>query len=374
MVDVTMRQMLEAGVHFGHQTRYWSPKMAPYIYGERNNIHIFNLEKSLPALDDAANYVGKIAAKNGRVLFVGTKRAARDPLKEAADSCRMPFVNRRWSGGMMTNFKTVKQSVKRLLELEAMREDGGMERLSKKEALGLTREYEKLDRGMGGIKNMERLPDALFVIDVGHERIAITEANKLGIPVVAVVDTNCSPEGIDYVIPGNDDAIRAIQLYVGAIAKAVQDGRRSSGKLDEEEAAEADGAAASDAAEVSSPAEAAASVDVSSAVEGAGAVPASGASADPAASGGDVAPAATPGATGEQVDSPAVSDTDVAPADGAAAPQEGVMVSDGSPVAAPDGDVVEQVAEADNAVEAAEAAGAEPSEASAEEASAGRTT
>ena len=374
MVDVTMRQMLEAGVHFGHQTRYWSPKMAPYIYGERNNIHIFNLEKSLPALDDAANYVGKIAAKNGRVLFVGTKRAARDPLKEAAESCRMPFVNRRWSGGMMTNFKTVKQSVKRLLELEAMREDGGMERLSKKEALGLTREYEKLDRGMGGIKNMERLPDALFVIDVGHERIAITEANKLGIPVVAVVDTNCSPEGIDYVIPGNDDAIRAIQLYVGAIANAVQDGRRSSGKLDEEEAAEADGAAASDAAEVSSPAEAAASVDVSSAVEGAGAVPGSGASADPAASGGDVAPAATPGATGEQVDSPAVSDTDVAPADGAAAPQEGVMVSDGSPVAAPDGDVVEQVAEADNAVEAAEAAGAEPSEASAEEASAGRTT
>jgi len=369
MVDVTMRQMLEAGVHFGHQTRYWSPKMAPYIYGERNNIHIFNLEKSLPALDEAANYVGKIAAKNGRVLFVGTKRAARDPLKEAADSCRMPFVNRRWSGGMMTNFKTVKQSVKRLLELEAMREDGGMDRLSKKEALGLQREYEKLDRGMGGIKNMERLPDALFVVDVGHERIAITEANKLGIPVVAVVDTNCSPEGIDYVIPGNDDAIRAIQLYVGAIAKAVQDGRRSSGKLDEEEAAEADGSAAAEApAEVPSPAEAAASVDISSAVEGAGAVSTSGAPA------GDVAPAATPGATGEQVTSPAVSPTDVAPAEGAAAPQEGVMVSEGSPVAAPDGDVVEEVAAADNAVAAAQAAGAEPSEASADDASAGRTT
>ena len=371
MVDVTMRQMLEAGVHFGHQTRYWSPKMAPYIYGERNNIHIFNLEKSLPALDDAANYVGKIAAKNGRVLFVGTKRAARDPLKEAADSCRMPFVNRRWSGGMMTNFKTVKQSVKRLLELESMREEGGMERLSKKEALGLQREYEKLDRGMGGIKNMERLPDALFVIDVGHERIAITEANKLGIPVVAVVDTNCSPEGIDYVIPGNDDAIRAIQLYVGAIAKAVQDGRRSSGKLDEEEAAQADGAAAAGAegvAEVTSPAEAAASVDISSAVEGAGAVSTTGAPA------GDVAPAATPGATGEEVTSPAVASADVAPAEGAAAPQEGVTVSDGSPVAAPEGDVVEQVAEADNAVEAAQAAGAEPSEASADDASAGRTT
>jgi len=241
MVDVTMRQMLEAGVHFGHQTRYWSPKMAPYIYGDRNNIHIFNLEKSLPALQDAANYVGKIAAKNGRVLFVGTKRAARDPLREAANACNMPFVNRRWSGGMMTNFKTVKQSVKRLLELEAMREDGSMERLSKKEALGLTREWEKLDRGMGGIKHMERLPDALFVIDVGHERIAITEAKKLGIPVIAVVDTNCTPEDIDYVIPGNDDAIRAINLYVGVIASAINDGKRASGKFDAQ--AEADASA-----------------------------------------------------------------------------------------------------------------------------------
>ena len=233
MVDVTMRQMLEAGVHFGHQTRYWSPKMAPYIYGERNNIHIFNLEKSLPALDEAANYVGKIAAKNGRVMFVGTKRAARDAVMEQAHACNMPFVNRRWSGGMMTNFKTVKQSIKRLLELEAMREDGSMERLSKKEALGLTREWEKLDRTLGGIKNMERLPDALFVVDVGHERIAITEANKLGIPVVAVVDTNNTPEGIDYVIPGNDDAIRAIDLYVSTIAKAINDGKRASGRFDE---------------------------------------------------------------------------------------------------------------------------------------------
>lgn len=240
MADVTMRQMLEAGVHFGHQTRYWAPKMSQYIYGERNNIHIFNLEQSLPALHDAANYAGKIASKNGKILFVGTKRAARDPLRAAAENCNMPFVNRRWSGGMMTNFKTVKQSVKRLLELEAMREDGGMERLSKKEALGLTREYEKLDRGMGGIKHMERLPDALFVIDVGHERIAITEAKKLGIPVIGVVDTNNSPDGIDYVIPGNDDAIRAIQLYVDAIASAIQDGKRSSGKMDEAEAAAAD--------------------------------------------------------------------------------------------------------------------------------------
>lgn len=237
MADVTMRQMLEAGVHFGHQTRYWAPKMAQYIYGERNNIHIFNLEKSLPALHDATNYAGKVASKNGRVLFVGTKRAARDAVRSAAENCNMPFVNRRWSGGMMTNFKTVKQSVKRLLELEAMREDGSFERLSKKEALGLTREYEKLDRGMGGIKHMERLPDALFVVDVGHERIAITEANKLGIPVIGVVDTNNSPDGIDYVIPGNDDAIRAIQLYVDALASAIQDGKRSSGKMDIEEAA-----------------------------------------------------------------------------------------------------------------------------------------
>lgn len=251
MADVTMRQMLEAGVHFGHQTRYWAPKMAKYIYGERNNIHIFNLEKSLPALLDSTNYAGKIASKNGRILFVGTKRAARDAVRNAAESCNMPFVNRRWSGGMMTNFKTVKQSVKRLLELEAMRADGSFERLSKKEALGLTREYDKLDRGMGGIKHMERLPDALFVIDVGHERIAITEANKLGIPVIGVVDTNNSPDGIDYVIPGNDDAIRSIQLYVDAIAGAILDGKRASGKMDEVEAAVADAEAASASAEPS---------------------------------------------------------------------------------------------------------------------------
>lgn len=267
MADVTMRQMLEAGVHFGHQTRYWAPKMAPYIYGERNNIHIFNLEKSLPALIDATNYAGKVASKNGRVLFVGTKRAARDAVREAAESCNMPFVNRRWSGGMMTNFKTVKQSVKRLLELESMREDGSFERLSKKEALGLTREHEKLDRGMGGIKHMERLPDALFVIDVGHERIAITEARKLGIPVIGVVDSNNSPDGIDYVIPGNDDAIRSIQLYVEAIASAIQDGKRSSGKMDEEEAAAADAQAAApleaEVAAPAAPAEAAATVEAS---------------------------------------------------------------------------------------------------------------
>lgn len=230
MSKVTMRQMLEAGVHFGHQTRYWSPKMAPYIFGERNNIHIFNLESSLPALEDATNFLGKIASKNGKVLFVGTKRAARDAISDAAKACTMPYVNRRWSGGMMTNFKTVKVSVKRLLELEAMQADGSMERLSKKEALGLQREYEKLERGMGGIKHMERLPDALFVVDVGHERIAVSEAVKLGIPVVAIVDSNNTPDGVDYVIPGNDDAIRAIQLYANAVASAVEDGRKSAPK------------------------------------------------------------------------------------------------------------------------------------------------
>jgi len=233
MATVTMRQMLEAGVHFGHQTRYWSPKMAQYIYGERNNIHIFNLESSLPALNDAANFLGKIASKNGRVLFVGTKRAARDTIKEAATECNMPYVNRRWSGGMMTNFKTVKVSVKRLLELESMMSEGGFDRLSKKEALGLTREHEKLEKTMGGIKHMERLPDALFVVDVGHERIAVAEANKLGIPVVAIVDSNNTPDGVDYVVPGNDDAIRAIQLYARAMSSAVSDGKRASGNMEE---------------------------------------------------------------------------------------------------------------------------------------------
>ncbi|MFK8080771.1 MAG: 30S ribosomal protein S2 [Granulosicoccus sp.] len=274
MADVTMRQMLEAGVHFGHQTRYWAPKMSQYIYGERNNIHIFNLEKSLPALNDAANYAGKIASKNGRVLFVGTKRAARDSVRAAAESCNMPFVNRRWSGGMMTNFKTVKQSVKRLLELESMRADGSFERLSKKEALGLTREYEKLDRGMGGIKHMERLPDALFVIDVGHERIAITEAKKLGIPVIGVVDTNNTPDGIDYVIPGNDDAIRAIQLYVEAISNAIQDGKRASGKMDEADAAAVDAQLAATEAPVSVESPAAAEAPVAEAPASAAAEPA----------------------------------------------------------------------------------------------------
>ena len=401
MVDVTMRQMLEAGVHFGHQTRYWAPKMAPYIYGERNNIHIFNLEKSLPALDEAANYVGKIAAKNGRVLFVGTKRAARDPLKEAADSCRMPYVNRRWSGGMMTNFKTVKQSVKRLLELEAMRDDGGMERLSKKEALGLQREYEKLDRGMGGIKNMERLPDALFVVDVGHERIAITEANKLGIPVVAVVDTNCTPDGIDYVIPGNDDAIRAIQLYVGAIAKAIQDGRRSSGKLDEEEAAAADSAAAAPVVDASAEGEAVAAAadaptDASSEAPAvATAAPATEPVAEPQVAAATEAVGTTPDAAPAVADAatPAVATPAATAPEPEAAPQAAPQATpqatpqaaaqaatqaatQAAPEAAAEAAAqaatpAAAVAEADTAADAAPSTGAE---ASADEASAGPTT
>ncbi|HID82455.1 MAG TPA: 30S ribosomal protein S2 [Chromatiales bacterium] len=227
MSSVTMRQMLEAGAHFGHQTRYWNPKMAPYIFGDRNKIHIINLEKSLPLLNEAANYLGKLASKGGTIMFVGTKRSASETIKEAAESCGMPYVSQRWLGGMMTNFKTIKQSVNRLKEIEAMEADGSIERFSKKEALMLRREKEKLDRSLGGIKDMKRLPDALFVIDVGYEKIAVLEANKLGIPVVAVVDTNHSPDGIDYVIPGNDDAIRAIQLYVAAMSDAIAQGKAS---------------------------------------------------------------------------------------------------------------------------------------------------
>ncbi len=254
MSKVSMRQMLEAGVHFGHQTRFWCPKMAPYIYGERNRIHIFNLENTVPALDDALNFLGKLSSKNGRVLFVGTKRAAREAIKDAANACNMPYVNRRWPGGMMTNFKTVKQSVKRMLELEEMFTSGGEERLSKKEALTLRRELEKLEKSLGGIKKMERLPDALFVIDTGHEKIAIAEARKLGIPIVAVVDSNNSPDDIDYVIPGNDDAVRAIQLFSDAAADAVQNGKTAGavGKtgefVEEQPAAAADPAPVADAA------------------------------------------------------------------------------------------------------------------------------
>ena len=225
MSNVTMRQMLEAGVHFGHQSRYWNPKMAPYIFGERNKIHIINLEKSLPAFLDASNFLGKIAAAKGKVLFVGTKRSAREIVKEQASMCGMPYVNHRWLGGMLTNFKTVRISIKRLKDLETMAADGSFAKVNKKEALELTREMEKLERSLGGIKNMNGLPDALFVIDVGHEKIAVSEAKKLGIPVVGVVDTNNSPDNIDYVIPGNDDAMRAIRLYVEGITGAVLDSK-----------------------------------------------------------------------------------------------------------------------------------------------------
>ena len=227
MADVTMRQMLEAGVHFGHQTRYWNPKMSPYIFGERNKIHIINLEKSLPLAREACAFVKATVADGGKVLFVGTKRAARDAVRTQAARCEMPFVSQRWLGGMLTNYKTIRQSVKRLTSLEQMAEEGGFEGLTKKEVLGLTREQEKLEKSLGGIKEMRALPDVLFVVDVDHEDIAIREAQKLGIPVVAVVDTNCSPEGVNYVIPGNDDAMRAIELYTTLIADAVLDGKAS---------------------------------------------------------------------------------------------------------------------------------------------------
>jgi small subunit ribosomal protein S2 len=220
-----MRLMLEAGVHFGHQTRFWNPKMAEYIFGARNKIHIVNLEKTLPLYTDAVNAIGKIAANRGTVLFVGTKRAARNTVSEEAQRCGMPYVNHRWLGGMLTNYKTIRQSIQRLMDLEEMSTGGGFAKLTKREALGLRREMEKLEKVLGGIKNMKGLPDALFVIDVGHEEIAVNEANKLGIPVFGVVDTNNSPDGIDYVVPGNDDAIKAIRLYSQGIADAVIEGR-----------------------------------------------------------------------------------------------------------------------------------------------------
>jgi len=225
VTQVSMREMLEAGVHFGHQTRYWNPKMGAYIFGHRNKIHIINLERTLPLFQDALNYLGSLAANGGKILFVGTKRAARDTIRDEAQRCGMPYINYRWLGGMLTNFKTIRQSIKRLKDLEAMFDDGTIERFSKKEALGLSRDKDKLDQSLGGIKNMDGLPDALFVVDVGHEKIAVTEANKLGIPVVGVVDTNNDPSSVDYVIPGNDDAIRAVRLYIEGAASAVLDGR-----------------------------------------------------------------------------------------------------------------------------------------------------
>ena len=227
MAEVSMRQMLDAGVHFGHQTRYWNPKMAPFIFGQRNNIHIINLERTVPLYEKALAFIKSVAADNGTVLFVGTKRSAREAIRTEAARCGMPFVSHRWLGGMLTNFKTIKQSIRRLEVLQTMVEDGSVEKLTKKEVLGLRREQEKLERSLGGIKDMRHLPDVIFVIDVGHEKIAIHEARKLGIPVVAIVDTNCSPNDIDYIVPGNDDAMRAAQLYAAGVADAVLEGKAS---------------------------------------------------------------------------------------------------------------------------------------------------
>jgi len=222
MAAVSMRQMLEAGVHFGHQTRYWNPKMAPYLFGARNKIHIIDLEQTLPLFNDAMNYLGQMTANKGTILFVGTKKAARKTVADEAARCGMPYVNHRWLGGMLTNFKTIKKSINRLKELEAMKADGTLyQRFSKKEALGMERELEKLERSLGGIKDMRGTPDVIFVLDVGYEKNAIMEAKKLGIPVVGVVDSNNSPEKIDYVIPGNDDSIRAVTLYCQSASAAV---------------------------------------------------------------------------------------------------------------------------------------------------------
>lgn len=225
MASVSMRELLQAGVHFGHQARYWNPKMGKYIFGARNKIHIINLEHTVPAVNEALDVMKNLAANNNKVLFVGTKRAASKILRNEAERAGMPFVSHRWLGGMLTNYKTIRQSIKRLRDLEVKSEDGTFDKLTKKEALMNRREMEKLDRSIGGIKDMGGLPDALFVIDVEHERIAICEANKLGIPVIAVVDTNSNPDGVDYVIPGNDDAIRAIRLYARSASEAILEGK-----------------------------------------------------------------------------------------------------------------------------------------------------
>ena len=257
MPKVTMAQMIKSGVHFGHKTRSWNPKMAPYIYGSRNKVHIINLEKTVPMFNDALNFVSRIAANRGKVLFVGTKYAAQDVIREEAVRCGMPYVNHRWLGGMLTNFKTVGKSIGRLKDLLRMQEDGTFEKLTKKEALTKSRQIIKLEQSLGGIKDMGGLPDALFVVDVGNEKIAIDEARRLRIPVIGVVDTNNIPDGIDYVVPGNDDAIRAIKLYAGAIAETILEAKASmttnvepEEEAKEEEAATAEvGAKSSDEAD-----------------------------------------------------------------------------------------------------------------------------
>ncbi len=225
-MKVSMRELLEAGAHFGHRTRFWNPKMAQYIFGARNKIHVINLEKTMPLLNEALNYIGRLASNHAKILFVGTKRAAQDSIREQAKRCGMPYVDHRWLGGMLTNYKTVRQSIFRLKELKKLRDDGSFNAMLKKEALMLTRELEKLDRSLGGIEDMSGLPDALFVVDVGFERIAVEEARRLKIPVIGVVDTNNSPDNIDYVIPGNDDSMRAVEIYVRAVADAIVDAKQ----------------------------------------------------------------------------------------------------------------------------------------------------
>ncbi len=231
MTQVTMREMLEAGVHFGHQKRFWNPKMDQYIYGSRNNIHIINLEKTLPLFNEAMDFLGKIAAKNGKILFVGTKHAAREVIKEEAQRAGMPYVDHRWLGGMLTNYKTIRHSIKRLKTLEDQFEKGNFGRMTKKEILNLEREKEKLERGIGGIKNMGGIPDAVFIIDVGHEDIALAEARKVGVPIVGIVDTNNSPDKLDFMIPGNDDATKAIHLYVRTLADVILAARSRNGSM-----------------------------------------------------------------------------------------------------------------------------------------------
>ncbi len=264
-VQVSMRDLLQAGAHFGHQTRYWNPKMDRYIFGARNKIHIINLEHTVPAFNEALELITRLAGNKNKILFVGTKRAAGKVIKEQAERAGMPYVNHRWLGGMLTNYKTIRASIKRLRDLEAQQGDGTFERLTKKEALMRSRDMEKLERSIGGIKDMGGLPDALFVVDVDHERIAISEANKLGIPVIGIVDTNSNPDGVDYIIPGNDDAIRAIRLYVTAVADAALQGKAASGEAvtAKNEFVEEDAAPAADVApEEAAPSEEAAPAEV----------------------------------------------------------------------------------------------------------------
>ena len=246
MSHITMQEMLEAGLHFGHQTRRWNPKMKPYIFGARNNIYIINLDKTLPLFNTAYDFVANVAAKGGNILFVGTKRQAQDIVREEAERCGMYFVNYRWLGGMLTNHQTIKKSVDRLKQLTIIKEDGTINRYKKKEALVMQKEAEKLERNIGGIKNMKGLPDAIFIIDPKRENIAVDEARRLGIPVIATVDTNCDPDGIDYLIPGNDDAIKSVRLITSRMADAVLGGRQKLGEQ-RQAAADKDAAAAKDA-------------------------------------------------------------------------------------------------------------------------------